>query len=101
MLNFWATASAIFSIVSPLRRSVLTISLKQVGKGIGQASRLTRVPENVPADRGKILLQLAGMFSGGGMTRRAWEVPADAGAMPRTACNLVIGKGFGDLRQRG
>ena len=29
------------------------------------------------------------------MTRRAWEVPPDAGAMPRTAGYLVIGKGFG------
>ena len=26
--------------------------------------------------------------------------PADADAMPRTACYLVIGKGFGDPRQR-
>jgi hypothetical protein len=58
------------------------------------------VPENVPADRGKILLQQAGMFSGGGMTRRAWEVAGDAGAMPRTACYLVIGKGPGQPRQR-
>jgi hypothetical protein len=62
---------------------------------------LTTHPENVPADRGKILLQQAGTFSGGGMTRRAWDVAADAGAMPRTAGYLVIGKGFGDLRQRG
>ena len=27
--------------------------------------------------------------------------PADAGAMPRMACVLVNGKGFGDPRQRG
>jgi hypothetical protein len=31
------------------------------------------------------------------LTRHA----ADAGAMPRTACYLVNGKGFGDPRQRG
>ena len=61
---------------------------------------LTGLPENVPANCGKTFLQPAGMFSGGGMTRRAWEVAADAGAMPRTACYLVIGKGFGDPRQR-
>jgi hypothetical protein len=29
------------------------------------------------------------MFSGGGMTRRAWEVPSDAGAMPRTTSVLA------------
>ena len=32
---------------------------------------------------------------------RLTRVAADAGAMPRTACNLVIGKGFGQPRQRG
>ena len=76
------------------------------GKGVGNCCSereevLTRHPENVPADRGKILLQRADMFSGGGMTRQAGEVAADAGAMPRTASNLVNGKGFGDPRQRG
>ena len=39
---------------------------------------LTGLPENVPANCGKTFLQPAGMFSGGGMTRRAWEVAADA-----------------------
>jgi hypothetical protein len=38
------------------------------------------VPENVPAEVGKILLQRPGMFSGGGMPRRAWEVATDATA---------------------
>ena len=61
---------------------------------------LTSVPENVPADRGKTLLQRAGMFSGGGMPRRAWEVAADAGAIPRTVGYLMSGKRFGDPRQR-
>ena len=46
---------------------------------------LTRHPENVPAEGGKILLQRPGMLSGGGMTRRALEVPPDAGASPRRA----------------
>jgi hypothetical protein len=36
------------------------------------------VPENVPANGGKILLQRPGMFSGRGMPRRAWEVASDA-----------------------
>jgi hypothetical protein len=36
------------------------------------------LPENVPANWGKTLLQRAGMFSGGGMPRRAWEVAGDA-----------------------
>jgi len=40
------------------------------------------------------------MFSGGEMTRRAWDVAGDAGAMPRIAFYLVIGEGFGDPRQR-
>jgi hypothetical protein len=31
----------------------------------------TKGPENVPADWGKILLQRPGVFSGGGMPRRA------------------------------
>jgi hypothetical protein len=40
------------------------------------------------------------MFSGGGMPRQAWEVAGDAGAMPRMVSYLVLGKGFGDPRQR-
>jgi len=51
-------------------KTISQFSLKQVGKGVGQASCLTRHP-------------------------------ADAGAMPRTACALANGKGFGDPRQRG
>jgi hypothetical protein len=38
------------------------------------------VPENVPADWGKIPLQRPGMFSGGGMPRRAWQVATDVTA---------------------
>jgi hypothetical protein len=45
-----------------------------------RAARPTKGPENVPADWGKILLQQADMFSGGGMPRRAWEVATDATA---------------------
>jgi hypothetical protein len=51
--NLWvslsATVSAIFSKVSPLRRKALTISFRQAGKGIGQASRLTRVAADAGA----------------------------------------------------
>ena len=68
-VNFWAIASAVASSVSPLRRKALTVSFRQVGQGVGQASRLTRRQ-------------------------------ADAGAIPRTACYLVIGKGVGNPRQR-
>ena len=68
-VNFWAVASVVASSVSPLRRSVLITSLKKAGKGVGQASRLTRRQ-------------------------------ADAGAMPRMACDLVNGKGVGNPRQR-
>lgn len=75
--------------------------LQGVGNCCSERQRdLTRHPENVPADRGKILLQQVGMFSGGEMTRRAWDVAGDAGAMPRIAFYLVIGEGFGDPRQR-
>ena len=38
---------------------------------------------------GKILLQLAGMFSCGGMIRQAWEVPLDAGASSETIYSLA------------
>jgi hypothetical protein len=49
--------------------------------GYGHApARPTKGPENVPAEGGKILLQRPGMFSGGGMPRRAWPVAADATA---------------------
>ena len=34
--------------ISLLRRKALTISLRQVGKGVGQASRLTFRPEKLP-----------------------------------------------------
>jgi hypothetical protein len=37
-------------------------------------------PENVPADWGKIPLQRPGMFSGGEMPRRAWQVATNATA---------------------
>ena len=41
-----------------------------------------------------------GSFSGGGMPRQAWHVAPDAGAMPRMANALVIGKGISQTRQR-
>jgi hypothetical protein len=66
----------------------------------GMPRQAGEVPENVPANRGKSLLQRTDMFSGVGMTRWVWEVAPDAGAMPRTACTLVISKGSGQPRQR-
>jgi hypothetical protein len=56
------------------------------------------ITENVPADRGKILLQQVGMFSGGGMTRRAWDVPenvpADRGKILLQRAGMFSGGGM-------
>jgi hypothetical protein len=60
---------------------VTAVYLASCVAGNGRApARPTKGPENVPADWGKILLQWPGMFSGGEMPRRAWEVAADATA---------------------
>ena len=72
-----------------------------IGKGVGnwyseRQRDLTTHPDNVPADRGKILLQQVGMFSGGGMTRRAWDVAADSGASPGAASVLAAVKVLAD-----
>lgn len=48
-VNFWAVASTLVSSVSPLRGKALTVSFRQVGKGIGQASRLTTFPGDAGA----------------------------------------------------